>query len=262
MIINLLVKGFVIGMAKILPGVSGSLIALNMGLYEKGIEAISKFFTDVKNNLHFLINVGIGIILGIIFGSKLIAYFLNVNYFLTMCCFLGLLVGSNIYTVFNTKKYTKVSFIIFLITLILFVYKPNFVYVYHNNLVNNIFVILLGYIDAASMIIPCLSGTTIFMLLGSYEFVLKIFMKSCSFHGLLFILGLVFGIITISKMVNTLLNKNKEFFSSLIAGLFLSSIVYLSLENINHCGSFIQFLIGFIIFINSFFFSLIFSHKM
>ena len=44
----LILKGVIIGIGKVIPGVSGSLIAWMLGLYEKGLYAISHFFYDVK----------------------------------------------------------------------------------------------------------------------------------------------------------------------------------------------------------------------
>ena len=101
----LIIKGFIIGIAKIIPGVSGSLVALNLGLYERGIEAISNFFNNVKSNMIFLLNVGIGIIISIIIGSKVIDYALLKFYFPTILLFIGLLIGTipNLFKKANIK---------------------------------------------------------------------------------------------------------------------------------------------------------------
>lgn len=263
--IIILVKGFVIGLAKIIPGVSGSLVALNMGLYEKGIEALSNYFKDVKHNTLFLANVGIGIIIGILFGSKIILYLLKMNYFLTMISFVGLLIGSNITTVFKEKNNVFIIIFVFLFTAVLLYIKPNFIFTYSNNISSNLFVVLLGFIDACSMIIPCLSGTALFILLGSYDFILELFSNMFNLSTLLisiqFFFGIFIGIIVISKLMNILLNKYKSVFTSFVSGLFLSSILFLFLDVYRKCGSVIEFIVGIILFINCFVISLIFSHK-
>ena len=48
-------KSFIIGIAKIIPGVSGAMLAVNFSIYDKLINAITNFFSDKKNNLKFLL---------------------------------------------------------------------------------------------------------------------------------------------------------------------------------------------------------------
>ena len=43
----LVIKGFLIGMAKIIPGVSGAVLAISLGIYDKCIKAITNFFIDI-----------------------------------------------------------------------------------------------------------------------------------------------------------------------------------------------------------------------
>ena len=51
--IILIIKGLIIGFAKVMPGVSGAILALSMGVYDKGIMAITNFFKDPKKNFNF-----------------------------------------------------------------------------------------------------------------------------------------------------------------------------------------------------------------
>ena len=68
----LILKSILIGIGKIIPGISGSVIAMTMGLYEPIINAISNFFKSPKENFLFLFKVFLGIFLAIIFGSKIL----------------------------------------------------------------------------------------------------------------------------------------------------------------------------------------------
>ena len=52
---KLFLKGLIIGIGKIIPGVSGAMLAINFNVYEMAIEAVSNFFYDWKNNLKFLL---------------------------------------------------------------------------------------------------------------------------------------------------------------------------------------------------------------
>ena len=92
-IFGLFIKGLIIGIGQIIPGVSGGMLAISLGLYEKGINAISNFFSNVKENLKFLVPIALGIITSILYISKVIKYFLSAYYLPTMLLFIGLIVG-------------------------------------------------------------------------------------------------------------------------------------------------------------------------
>ena len=72
--IILILKGFFIGIGKIIPGVSGSLIAVSLGVYDKMIESVQSFFKDIKGNSLFLMKIGTGILIALMIFSKLIGY--------------------------------------------------------------------------------------------------------------------------------------------------------------------------------------------
>lgn len=254
--IILIIKGFIIGLAKIIPGVSGSLFALNLGLYERGIDAISNFFKNVKFNIIFLGTVGIGILLAVVLGSKIISYTLINYYFITMLLFIGLLLGSVPELIKNTSMKTKKEYIYciltFLIMILICFFKTTDNYIYQNNIYNNIYVIIIGIVDAATMIIPGVSGTAVLMMMGCYEFFLSIFSNLYSINNLvinikvifLFIMGLSFGIIIITKLMNYLLTKKQKIIYPIIIGFSLSSICILVFEIFSRPINYIQILIG------------------
>ena len=105
----LFIKGIIVGIGKIMPGVSGAMLAINLNVYEKLINAITSFFDDVRDNFKFLLIFGIGILLSIIFGSKVIIYLFDNYRFITMCFFLGLLIGGS-YIFSKGIKYNLNSF--------------------------------------------------------------------------------------------------------------------------------------------------------
>ena len=91
--INQFLKGIIIGIAKIIPGLSGAVLMISFNLYDKAIDAITNFFNNPKKNFLFLFNLGLGIILGIILFSKLLCFFLTHYYLYTTFLFLGLIIG-------------------------------------------------------------------------------------------------------------------------------------------------------------------------
>ena len=54
------IKGFIIGIANIIPGVSGGTLAITLGIYEQLISTISHFMKNIKENLKFIIPLGVG----------------------------------------------------------------------------------------------------------------------------------------------------------------------------------------------------------
>ena len=91
----LIIKGIIIGIGKIIPGVSGSLLAISLGIYEKAIESMINIFKKPQENILFLGKIVLGILIYIIFFSKLILYSLN-NYYLYTIIFFIVLMMVNI----------------------------------------------------------------------------------------------------------------------------------------------------------------------
>ena len=89
----LLIKGFIMGIANIIPGVSGGTLALTLGIYEDFINAISHFFSDLKKNIKFLVPVFIGMGLSIVTMSNVISYALDKAPIPTAMFFMGLVLG-------------------------------------------------------------------------------------------------------------------------------------------------------------------------
>ena len=87
------IKGVFIGIANIIPGVSGGTLAVSMGVYQPIIEAVNQIRKDFKNSVKTLFPYLIGMVLGIAVLSFVINYLL-VNYEMpTVSCFIGLVLG-------------------------------------------------------------------------------------------------------------------------------------------------------------------------
>jgi len=228
--IKLILKGFIVGIGKIIPGVSGSMLAYSLGIYESIIEAVTNFFSNPKKHIKILINFVIGVFLAIISCSKLILFLLTNYYNETMYLFLGLIIGTIIPFTKNLKL-NKKNILIFLITLVLFyILTSSYTfnkYIFTGNILNYIYISLLGGLDAITSIVPGISGTAIFMMLGSYEFVLSILGNPFSFQFIIYGLGLLIGVIFICYVMNYLLKNKKEQTNSLVFALMLGSTIIL-----------------------------------
>ena len=113
-----IVKGLVVGVANIIPGVSGGTMAVVMGIYDKLIGAVSDLRKDFKNSVLYLLPIGIGAVLGIVLFSHLIEFLLRDFTMPTNIFFLGLILGSipMIYHRAVREKFKKVSLLPFFVS--------------------------------------------------------------------------------------------------------------------------------------------------
>ena len=238
----LILKGVIIGAGKIIPGVSGGMLAITLNVYDKGIKAISEFFKDIKGNLIFLCTIGIGILISVISVSKVIKYTLDLYYLPTMLLFIGLIIGG-IPAIINTAKQEK-NFKNILIMII------PFILVFLLQITNNTFntdidketsfipLLLIGIVDAITMIVPGISGTAILMMLGYYDIVISSFSTLTDFSLLSsnlsvlipFGIGMVLGTIVLTKIINYFLENHRISSYYAITGFALSSVLLLLVQ--------------------------------
>lgn len=211
--LKLIVQGFIVGVGKIIPGVSGSMLAMFMGLYEPLMEAVTQFFDDKKKHFYLLFNFGIGLFLAIVLFSKIILFLLENYYYFTIYLFLGLIMG----TVFRFKKnikFHKKNIFIFVLAFSFMIFIPFLQtgesFIFQNTFLHYLYTLLLGGIDALTSIVPGISGTAIFMMLGSYQFVLNILGNPFSLLFLIYVIGLILGVIITCYLMYYLLKRFKE----------------------------------------------------
>ena len=99
-----ILRGVFIGVANIIPGVSGGTIALSMGIYEKIISAVNNIRKDFKESVKTLIPYVIGAVIGIILLSFIIEFSLENFELPTLMAFVGLILR---WTSKNHKKSRK-----------------------------------------------------------------------------------------------------------------------------------------------------------
>ena len=92
--ISKILAGFVIGAGAIIPGLSGGILAVSMGLYQPTIEAITGFFKAPKKNFNFLLPLGIGGVIGFVVFMFLIDSLFAKYQTEVVCLFMGLVIGS------------------------------------------------------------------------------------------------------------------------------------------------------------------------
>lgn len=248
-----ILKGAVIGIANIIPGVSGGTMAVAMGIYDKLISSVTHIFKEFKKSILFLLPVGIGMLLGIVGLSMLIEWMLDKIPIQTNLLFIGLILGG-IPAVWGRLKGVSIRpqhiigcLVFFALVVVLAVLDGteggaadlSF------GLVNCIKIFGVGIVAAATMVIPGVSGSMMLMLMGYYNPVIETinaFVKALvafDIQGILsgcgvlvpFGLGVVVGILGIAKLIEILLSKFPYVVFWCIIGLILASPVAIVLLN-------------------------------
>ncbi len=252
----LFLKGLLIGIGKVIPGVSGSLLAISLGVYEEIMFRVQNIFRNFKDNFSYLFPLGVGVLLAVLFGSKVLLYFFETFYIYTVVFFIGLIVGTVPNILQNSKRNFKDWLIILFIFLGMYFFYtklelPEFIP--NSSIFSYFYIVFLGFVDAVTMVMPGISGTATYMMLGSYTFILNLFANPFSQIGfcLLFAIGLIFGIFLMIKFVNFCFQKYKNMTWNVILSFLLSSIFFLLLKIIDLIDStnifslFLLFIIGF-----------------
>lgn len=237
----LIIKGFIIGVANIIPGVSGGTLAITLGIYEELIGAISHFFKDFKKNLQFVIPIGIGAVLSILLLSKVISYSLNHFPFSTTLFFIGLILGGIplLYKKVKDDKKTMsdglIFFLTFLVVIVFAFLKSGGSNVSLSNLgvFDYLLLFFIGMITSSTMVIPGISGSFVLMLLGFYQPIIDTISRLTKFQNVSsnllilipFGIGVVVGIILIAKLIEFLLSKFEKKTYYGILGFVLASIL-------------------------------------
>lgn len=221
-------KGMVVGIGGIAPGLSGSVMLLILGLYEKALKAISTLFKDFKGNSMFLMPLVLGFGCGVLVFSKVVDFLLEHYEFQTRYLFFGLVIGTVplFYKSVRKNGFEKRNFVMVAVALILgfflFSFNKNlFSVVTDPNLFQSIF---LGVAVAGSSIIPGVDSAVILSALGLYELYVS---SIADFNMQILIpagIGLVIGAFIISTIMSFLINRFYTITYSVIFGLFLSII--------------------------------------
>lgn len=263
--IVLMIKGFLFGIANIIPGVSGGTLALTMGVYEDLIESISHFFKDVKKSLKFLCVFGLGAVLSILLMSKVISLSLDKFPFPTTLFFVGLIIGGIPLLTRKVRKNKVKPFnvLLFLITFgivigMAFMQEGNNVVSLSNVTPWMMFLLfIVGMVAAATMVIPGVSGSFVLMLLGFYKPVVNTVSQLTDFsmlgHNLLvlvpFGIGVLLGIVLIAKLIEFLFNKYELSTYYAILGFLIASIFTLCATLFGVDFSNIEVVVGVVLFV-------------
>ncbi len=239
-------RGSLLGVANIMPGVSGGALAISMGIYDKIIYAITHLRKDLKSSIRILIPIGIGAVLGFAGLSFVIRWLFKEYPLQTNLLFVGLVLGG-IPEILKPIRAEKVRtagilaffFFFFLVAVLPMLNISGKEAVMDLSFATAVKMFGIGIISAATMVVPGVSGSMILLLIGYYQPLLDE-ITGCiqgfltmnadqMIRGVLIlapaVLGLGAGIIVIAKIVEYLLAHHKTTSYWGILGLIIASPV-------------------------------------
>ena len=230
--IKMILKGVVIGVANIIPGVSGGTMAVSMGIYDKMIHAATHLLSEFKKSMKILIPIVVGAVIGIVALARMIEIMFEKIPFQTNLLFIGLIVGG-LPAIARKVKGKSIRLGHLLSFLIFFVVVAGLAILGEQegaaadlsfSLLNVVKLFGVGIVASATMVIPGVSGSMMLMLMGYYNPVLSEIngfidnLLDFNVPGILdgclvlvpFGLGVVFGIFAIAKIIEIVFEKFPE----------------------------------------------------
>lgn len=226
-------KGLIIGIGAIAPGVSGGAFAIMLGVYDRITDAIGNFYIDFKKKFIFLAVIGSGATLGIIGFSNVLEYLFTDFELMTKFVIIGLILGSlsSVFKEANKNGFRKVYTIPLIITLcitVMFtVLDKTSVSATSDVTLSFAACVLYGGVIAIGTIVPGISSSIILMYAGVYGAILSA-IGSLKLT-LLLPLGIGFGItmLLLSKLINYLFEKFYSWTYYAVLGFVLGSVTAL-----------------------------------
>ena len=231
--IALFLKGVFMGIAEVIPGISGGTIALILGVYEKLIDTINNFDLHLlkllKNkelslawdyiNGHFLLILLLGMITSIFILSSVLLFVMK-EYPIIFNSFISALLLSSLFLEPLKPKITKSFFLGLTISFVL----CSFLYLFPSRNIVELeawYVFLSGFVAISALVVPGISGSFILLLLGSYAGILTA-LKDLDIAVIsLFVVGAFFGLMTIVRVIKFLYEAYREILLATFFGLIV-----------------------------------------
>lgn len=257
-----LFTGIGIGLGAIIPGISGSTIAVILKVYDEIIWAINNLFKKFKLALRVLVPILIGVVLALIPSLLLMNLALNKFLFGIVCIFCGFIVGSfpNVISEVKNEKRTNKSIICavfgFLIMILIGVGS-----VYLSKYIDiedtieampfwmYLLLIVVGFFASSALIVPGISGGLFLMAIGFYKPLIKFgidwlkeflgigvaqsFANVGKWFSMIgcFGVGAILGFFVFSKLMGYLLSKHRVSTFYFIIGVCIASFIVMFFNN-------------------------------
>lgn len=214
--LGIMLRGMAVGVTEAVPGISGSTVALVLGVYERFIYSLSMLTTRKRRkSLPFLLLFGTGMVIGFIIAIFLVGYLLKTSRAPTLLFFVGIIVGFLPYLWKDTLKISKKRlqmkhYVIIFLSIGIVVISQLLGHTSNMNLTNlslaDYFLLgMIGLAASTALLLPGISGALILTIFGVYEFA----MESLIMRNLPVVFaigtGVLIGVLFSSKFIRYLL---------------------------------------------------------
>lgn len=243
--LKLFFKSIIIGIANIIPGVSGGTLAVIFNIYDELVEKIGNFLqVNFKTKIEYakyLLVVGVGAGIGILMFANIIKFSVT-NYPKLTSIVFSLLVLPSIPFIVKGLDYKRgkniFSFFIGVLIMLIFIFFnikygknssiENMYLLNNTSYFSNYYLIKLficGLVAAGAMIIPGISGSLLLLMIGEYYNIVA-FVTNFTIKPLIFVgLGMGSGIVIFSKIIDYLLKNYREVTLFFITGIVMISVL-------------------------------------
>ena len=259
-----LIKGMMIGIANIIPGVSGGTLAVSMGIYDKLIHCITHIISEFKENIKFLLPIFAGAGIALIALTFVIQALFDYYPIPTNLLFIGLIIGGLPPVIDKVKGHSVtigqivagILFFTLVVGMAMLGSDGSKEVSLDMNILTIIKLLFVGIIAAATMIIPGVSGSMVLLILGYYQPIIRQITLFCTalvsfdMQGLIdgflilfpFGIGVIIGILGIAKIIEIIFAKYPMHAYYAIIGLIAASPIAILV-----CSDFSGFSIGMLI---------------
>lgn len=236
------ILGFFIGLAVIIPGVSGSTVAIIFKLYHKLLYALGNIVKRFKKCVKFLLPIAVGLAVGFVLGFLAIQKLIDISPFTIIGLFAGLMLGAfpAVYDEIRTEKKTPLRLGLFAVGLavpVAIALVSTFVSegmqsLEGLNVGHYILFLFLGYLVAITQVVPGLSATAILMAFGYFTPIMQsvhvsYWQENPAVFGVYacLVVGFLLGLVTFSKLLTKIFAHRRAAAFFVIVGLSLGSVV-------------------------------------
>lgn len=259
-----LIKGMMIGIANIIPGVSGGTLAVSMGIYDKLIHCITHIISEFKESIKFLLPIFAGAGVALIALTFVIQALFDYYPIPTNLLFIGLIIGGLPPVIDKVKDHSVtigqivagILFFILVVGMALLGSDGSKEVSLDVNILTIIKLLFVGIIAAATMIVPGVSGSMVLLIMGYYQPIIRQITLFCTalvafdMQGLIdgflilfpFGIGVIIGILGIAKIIEIMFAKYPVHAYYAIIGLIAASPIAIFV-----CSDFSGFSIGMLI---------------
>lgn len=232
----ILFKGLCMGVAEIIPGISGGTIAFLLGIYQPFIQSIrsinrtfmkhllSMRLRDALNTVawKFLVLLFIGMFIAIISLSHLISWLIDTHPTIVFSFFFGLILATGPIIARIVDTWTMPKILVFLGSGIATFVLVGMVPINTPN--DPWFILICGAIAISAMILPGISGSFILLILGKYHYILDSVNQRDFVTIGIFVIGITLGILTFVRVLSWLFQKYHDMTLCVLTGFVLGSL--------------------------------------